>query len=288
MKYIPVESVLYDLSLSMDPSLWNTSAANEWALKSLRSIGGLSLFQDKIEYYQVTNHTLKFPEGLRIFNMGQVYMPSIGYSQTDNNALLERIQRRMMHPHPELFLEGSYGYTDLGPNGQTIPASVNNNTSTYASKWRTLYKTTNAFCSACDPHNHIKCVPEYKELTDSFHFSFKDGIVCLNYKSFAESGEGYLMPDIEDLKESIRYYILYRIYESLCRTDQTQFNINERDRNMKLYSSFRLKAVGKIAEQNLNLGTMEVLRMQNNRMIRGNQFAKGFAGLNQPDQTAMF
>jgi len=179
MRYLPLDSVLYDLSLSMDPSEWNTSAAREFALSALRSIGGLSLFKDKVEYFQVTNHKLKFPEGLRILNQSQVYVPSIANTQVSNEALLERIQRRADSPHPELYLEGSSGYNNLGPYGQTLPASSEGVANTFASKWKVIYKSTNTFCNSCDPHNPSRCVPEYRESEESYTFSFKEGIVCL-------------------------------------------------------------------------------------------------------------
>lgn len=284
MRYVELESVLYDLSLAIDPSEWNSSAAKQFALSAIRGIGGLSLYQEKIEYFAVADHRLKFPDGFRVLNQSQVYYPSIANAVFTNEQLLERIQRRIDHPSPELFLEGSYGYNNLGPYGETVNGVMN----TYTNRWKSIYKSMNAFCSSCDIHNHSKCVPEYKQGQDSFTFSFRTGIVCLSYKAFAEKDGEFLLADVESLKEAIRYYILYRIYDSKCRAEQTNFNVNERDRCMKLYSSYKVKAVGDINQQNLDLGTMELLRIGNNKMIRSDEFGKGFSSLGQPNQSSLF
>jgi len=278
MSYVSIESLLYDLSLSMDPSTWNTSAAKEWALQSVRGIGGLSIYTDKVEYYVVSNHKLKLPEGFRVLNQIQIYTPSIANNLDINQQLLERIQRRIDHPSPELFLEGSSGYNNLGPYGQTISGTIN----TYADKWETCYKSSNAWCSSCDPHAPSKCVPEYKEQMDSIHFSFANGLICVSYKAYAEKDGEYLLADIPSLKEAVRYYVLYRIYDAACRVEPNQFSVAERDRCMKLYSTYKLKAVGDINSAHLDIGQMENLKMMNNKFIKGNAFDSGFRTLNQP------
>ena len=273
-KYTTIDSVLYGLSLTISPTEWNSNAALEWGLKAARMIGGLSLFTQKTEWFLVTEHTLKLPKDLRIINQIEVNKESITNTFQNNQELLDRIQRRINAPHPELFI-----------NMDTLDG-VNQD---HVMPWKMVYKSTGNFINVCNYKNVHYCVPEYKEEINALRFSFREGVIGMSYSAYASDGESYLIPDIEDYKEAIRRYILYQIYEAKCRVEQTQFNINERDRNAKLYSSAALRAVGKVNESKLDTNTMENVKNLRNRMIpRSNLWEKGFHDLGKPESGRLF
>lgn len=268
-KYVPIKTILYDLSLSLDPSEWNTSVVTEWALKASRKMGGVSLFKDNIEWYQIVDHTLKVPSDLKVINQIEVYKQSLTYNTAQNATLIEKIRRRTDHPHQEIFVEATEGHK--------------------GSDYRPVYKSTGHFINACNYENIGTCVPEYREETNLLRFSFREGIVAINYLGYAKDGKDYLIPDIEDYKEAIRYYILYRIYDTKCRVETTQFNIAERDRNYKMYTSLAMKAVGKVNEASIDTNTMENLKNMRSRMIsRSNLWEQGFANLGKPESGKLF
>ena len=167
MRYVPLKTFLYSLSLSVPPEEWNTSSAMQWGITAARRIGGLSLFSTKVEYYQVENHVLEKPESFRTLNQFEVYWPSLSNSSTDNTVLLDKIQRRVDSPHPELFINGEYGFTDLNTSMSTTNKKA---------LWRVLYKSNGHLINTCDTHNIKNCVPQYLEDMNNFKFSFKFNI----------------------------------------------------------------------------------------------------------------
>ena len=271
-KYTPIDSVLYGLSLTISTTDWNRNSAVEWGLRAARMMGGLSLFTDKVDWFLVTEHTLKVPTDLRILHQIEVNKESLTNSYSDNTILLDKIQRRINSPHPELFL-----------NMDTI-GTVNK-----SAPWRMVYKSTGSFINACNFDNIRNCVPEYKEDGNTLKFSFKEGVIGMSYAAYASDGESYLIPDIEDYKEAIRRYILYQIYEAKCRVEPSQFNLSERDRNAKLYSSAALKGIGKVNEAKLDTNTIENVKNIRSRLLpRSNMWEKGFHDLGKPESGKLF
>lgn len=273
MNYVPINSVLYQLSLDIDPSEWNENSVLEWALSSARQIGGLSLFTTVTEYYQIVDHTLKKPTGLKTLNQIEVYSPSLSYTSYTNAEILDRISRRTDAPAPELYLRDTTG---MWLNDKTNRP------------WRAVYKSNGHFINACNTSNIRNCVPEYIEEMNSYKFSFKDGVIGINYLAYAKEGGEYMIPDIESYKLAIQTYVAYKLYVIKARSEQTQFNVSERNRLAKDYTSLSLKAIGAVNQASIDVGTMESVKNIRNRFVSGNQFESGFQGLGKPTKNTLF
>ena len=274
MKYVPIKSILYDLSTTIDPSEWNESTVVEWALKAARKIGAIDMLVPKHELCEVVGHTLKKPDDLKALTQVWVFTPSLSpyYDSSSVLATLrQQVVDRLRVPNPDIWLEGILN----GRGGHVNPSK----------NWRVLYKNAGNPMMPCLEER--TCLMEYREEGNVLKVTPRSGILLLSYMAYQKDSEGFLIPDNENFKEALVNYVLYRLFDARMKGEQTQYNQSERAMHLQRYNILAARAKGEI---NLpDVGTMENLKNLRNRMMpRGNMFESGFQALNQPESGHRF
>ena len=101
--YISVNSILYDLSLTIDDRYWNQNKMTEWAHKALRLIRSDVMLESKLIYLEVSNHKATLPSDLK-------YLTQIAYT-----------------PNSYTCCTGTHGELDLPPTSELLCNYVINN-----------------------------------------------------------------------------------------------------------------------------------------------------------------
>ncbi len=261
MNRVPLKTILYQLSLDLDPSLWNESTVLEWALKATRKMGGISLYKDKTDFLLIEDFKLQLPKTLKHLGQIFVYLPTVNKPDIDVDAVIEEIRQKTLAPNP------SYFVTHAPLQGMV------------AKRWKVVYDTPGVLapCSGI-----ASCFLQYKNHREYLNFNICSGIVMVNYKEYAQDGEGeYLIPDNETYKEALIHYIMYKIYDGKIKAYPTKENINERQWHLQRYSFLQAKAVGEINEP--TEAQLENLKKQSQKMIGNlNLYERGFMTFGTP------
>ena len=101
-KFISIKSVLYDLSLTINPSLWNQKTMIEWVLKGLRKTDSESVYKDETYYAIIENHKIKLPDDLRYVNQ-VFYYNHTAQSKESLPDTLKRIIKSETFPDAVIF-----------------------------------------------------------------------------------------------------------------------------------------------------------------------------------------
>lgn len=261
MKRVPLKTILYQLSLDLDPALWNESTVLEWALKATRKMGGINLYKDNIEYFEIKDFKLQLPDTLKYLGQIFVYLPSINKNHINLQADIEEIEKKTLAPSP------SYFVTHAPLDGIVTK------------KWKVVYESPGLIVPCM---NIGTCFLQYKNHHDYLQFNIRNAIIMMNYKEYAQSEEGeYLIPDNENYKEALTHYIMYKIYDGKIKASPTKENMSERSWHLTRYNFLQAKAIGEINKP--TEAQLENLRKNSLKMIGNlNLYEKGFMTFGTP------
>ncbi len=186
-KYISINSVLYDLSLTLPERLYNENQMSEWAHKALRLIRSDQMLESKLALLTIEDHKVELPSDLK-------YLIQVAY-KVENSITNDT----------DLILPTDSSLADqlLQVTGTTFP-------------WRAMRLTTNPYHgSICLDEQIIQCTDCSHTFSVSSNLvltsTLQEGLILVAYMGYPVDEDGSaLIPDDEELKEAILYYLLYR------------------------------------------------------------------------------
>lgn len=250
MNKIPLRSILFQLSLDLDPNEFNESVVLERAMSAALSIGGVHLYTDKWALFEFTNYCFDLPADLKM--LGQVFY----YTGTDKT--LVQVKAELLKQMPQ----------------SSVDYLVNNYINRKGSNlWRSVYESTAPTLSPC---TGIKgCFVQFKNENKHLSTNIPKGVFLVTYKALSEDEEGeYLIPDLEEYKSALIHYVMYKHYDKLCNVEASNANMTQRKWHLERYDFKKKQACAKVNEPTLN--QYENLRKYRNKMITNNQFERGF------------
>lgn len=256
-KYIPINSILYDLALTIDDRYWNEAKMLQWLIHGVRQINIEALFVDNVSVLEVVAHKAQLSQDF-------MYLTQIAYSVED---VVGNCSSDIGLDGPENFISGIID--------ADCAASVN---------WKAMRLTTNPYhksicmdstimnCAACE---HSFSISPSGVITTTL----PSGTILVAYKGYPiDSDNHILIPDDETLKEALLHYVLYRYWMS-------KYQMKEDGADSRL--KFHLSMWATLSKKSMNLNLPDVNQLENlkaihNRLLpRTNRFQQLFLTLNQ-------
>lgn len=261
MKRIPLKTVLYQISLDLDPNLWNESTVLEHSLKAARKMGSIHLYSDKLEYYTFDNYKFTYPKNMKYLGQVFIYNSSINKPTATNQILLDELQRLTLAPHPEYFITHA-------------PSTTRSR-----NKWALVYDNPGVMTPCM---NIGSCFLQMKNHQEYAELNVCSGLVMLSYKEYAVNTDGeYMIPDNENYKEALTHYVMYKYYDGKIKADASQENTRERSWHLQRYAILSAKAVAEVNEPTEN--QLESIRKNQNKLLGGlNMAERGFIQFGTP------
>lgn len=258
-KYIPVTSVIYDLSLTIDDRYWNEAKMIEWVNKGAQLLATSQMLEGKLAIMSLVNHKAELPEDFK-------YLTQIAYNTTNVCSSTST------DCFPELNLPDN---SDLGSKLDDLTLTLN---------WKPMRLTTNPFhTSICLDSSITSCPNCDHEFSISTSLvltsTLKEGTILVAYLGLPkDSDNNLLIPDSEEVKEALLHYALYRHWMS-------RYSMKEDGAEQRMKHHLTMwNTLGKKAAGNLNLpdvNELENIKNMFNRLVpRDNMFAKFFIPLN--------
>ncbi len=255
-KYIPIDSVLYDLSLTIDDRYWNESKMIQWLIHGVRQINIEALLVDNVVAVEVTSHKASLPSDF-------VYLTQIAYSTNDNLASC---------------------VSDVGLDGpENFVNAIVDSDCAGTVTWKPMRLTTNPYhksiclndkilnCGACE---HSFSISASGIVTTTL----QSGTILVAYKGYpVNDKKKILIPDDETLKEALLHYLLYRYWLS-------KYQMKEEGSDSRV--KFHLGMWATLSKKAMNLNLPDVSQLENlksihNKLIqRTNRFQQMFLTLN--------
>jgi hypothetical protein len=268
-QYIPIDAVLYNLSLDIDPPHYNEHKFKEWAIRGYRKLNSIDKFAEKVSLIQVTEHKAQLPADVK-------YINQIAYKQslntTEDQALL-----------------------DLLGIGETEEQFINTenwlNRLRRVTAWKPMKRSTNSFIYTVGLSSNIFPNLEAVECCDHEYTvdqglcltsTLRTGYIWISYLAYATDERcRILIPDDEDLKDAIAHYCMYRFWNSKV-IGGDKLARAERDWNLSQYQVLLAKAAGKLNSPDAD--AFENIRSITTRLLPRAEHAKGFySKLNQTE-----
>lgn len=259
IKYIPLRSILYDLSLTINDRYWNDSKMMEWLARGYRQMNISNLLTTKVKQLEVLNHKTQLPTDFK-------YLIQI----------VEFIGGNVSCENETLYLPSG---TELSTQKLSyIP-------------WRPMRLSSNPF------HNSICLDKSLMYCTDCNHefgispslvvtTTLQAGIIMVAYMGYPTDEDGELLiPDDETLKEALLHYVLYRYWMSKAQMLEQGADKMEQ-KHLHMWNTLAIKA------KNLNLpdvNELENLSAQLNHLVpRENRFQQMFLTLGNREHLSKF
>lgn len=255
--YVSIKSVLYDLSLVINERFWNENQMLEWAYKALRLIRSDSMLVGKLATLNLIDHKAELPDDFK-------YLIQIMYQFVDS-ATAATIDNMIFPPD------------------STLPDQLNQPVASMLT-WKPMRLTSNPYhasicldqsITACPGCTHSFSVSNDLVITSTLQAA-TIMVAYLGYPTDPVTGEG-LIPDNEELKEAILYYLLYRYW--MAKYNMMEDGADSRMKNyLSMWNTLSKKAAGNMNLPDVN--EMENIKNIFNRLVpRENQFANGFLTL---------
>lgn len=270
INYVPIDKVLYDLSLTIPESSWNETKFREWAHAGAIKIAPETIFQDYTSLAVLNNHKALMPVGYKYINQIMIN------TNQDRSDLLVDIVRT-------LNLENAEDNPALNAmdNPELLPARVMD-AYRESNHWEPLKRTSSTFMKA------IHCVDDFWECPScKYEYSVsangiitstaKTGYILISYKSYPRTEEGVLLvPDHPDFLEAVHHYVLMKYHSSQVLLNN-EGSYRERDWHLKRFATLSMKA------KSLNLpdlDTLENIKNEQTRLIpKTDRYDQAFIGL---------
>lgn len=194
-KFISINSVVPDILDTTDESLFSIADAIEFASKAMSQLDIYETFEEAVSIVRVSDYQADLPCGLLQVNQ-ILYKKDFNFTEADACECKNANQV----------------YKDFAAKNFISCDYVSNN-------WSPLRASTNAFLVSVlcpnSPNLITNCQHEFTILpTGKVITSFKDGWIIVAYLRAPMDEEGhFLIPDDEELIQSLRTYIMYRLWE---------------------------------------------------------------------------
>lgn len=286
IKYTSIESVLYNLSLTLDEQYWDETKMLEWAIQGFRKASLHNKFQTNVKIIPILAHKGVLPKDAVYINQ---ILRKTSFSPEETTLVSD-----LLNTPDTLDFTGTYtiyGASNLSKNAETLLTLKG---------WRAMLPSGNPFlksvhCTYNLPEHMNATSDQYYNFTsceDTYHVdpdmtvttSFKEGLLFVSYLCYAKDVDGHtLIPDEENLKEALMHYCMYSYWLSKSFLHE-QASVRERDWHLRRYQTLISKAVGRIDSP-----TIPQLEAYRNRLSsilpESNQFEKLFSTLNNKPYT---
>lgn len=245
-KFIPIQSVMYDLSLTIDDRYWNEIKFLEWANAGYRKLNLSASFVPAVCQLNVITHKATLPSNFKFLTQVAEYTGDACGTDSCNQVV-----------YSEKLLDE---YVDF--SYKTYVAEP--------TKWRPMRMTSNPYHdSICLDKNLINCTDCLNEFsidpsTLIVTTTLKSGLIMVAYLGYPGDKEGNLMiPDNQDVKDAIFHYVLYKHWMS-----KYQMSEDGSDSKMKFHLSMWQTAAMKAKNVDLpDVNTLENILAQQNKML---------------------
>lgn len=266
-QYVPIDTVLYDLSLSLDPPHYNEHKFREWAIQGYRKLNSKDKYSEKVALTSVSNHKAQLPTDVK-------YLNQIAYKE-----VLSDVEEQIIAD-----------YLGIGDTeSEYISLSNWSEKFTRFTSWKPMKRSTNSFIYTVNLDNSIFPTLNLQDCCDHEYAvdqalclttTMKTGYIWVSYLAYATDDNcSILIPDDEDLKDALAHYCMYKFWNSKVITGD-KLATHERDWNLLQYQTLLAKASGKLNSPDLD--GLENIRAVTTRLLPRAEHARGFySKLNQ-------
>lgn len=270
-QYVPIDSILYDISLTLEPPHYNEHKFKEWAIQGFRKLNSKDKFAEKVALVQITEHKAQLPTDVK-------YINQIAYKESLNTLEEQAI-------------------LDMLGLGDTEATYINTDNwiarFSKSTGWKPMRRSTNSFIYTVNLDNNIFpnlenidcCEHEYTvDQALCMTTTLRNGYIWISYLAYATDSKcRILIPDDEDLKDALVHYCMYKFWNSKVISGD-KLAIHERDWNLSQYQVLLAKASAKLNSPDTD--TLENIRAITTRLVpRAERYRGFFSGLNQIEQT---
>ena len=226
MKFTSVYSIFLKLKRDYNLTELNQADVIEWSAEALEAIGAIQIMEKKFKLLHVKNHLTELPAGLidiiqlfRVFGYeGKCLCDSTNtlvVAVPDNRKIkvIEDCDNSQNFCQEIIYIKDSK-YQDL--------------------EFKPIRKSTSSLflryaCEECDVMDDSDGQFDYYLYTQQLNnlvFSFKEGIVAINYFSVPTDKQGFpMIPDIYQVTEAVSKYIAYKYFSKYfyINGDKTSF-----------------------------------------------------------------
>lgn len=263
MKYIPLEAIVYDASLVIPEDQFNKTKATELAARGYRKLSLPAKYVTNTIILEVIDHKALIPDNL-------VEINQIAYTTSSSLEIIKSLESE---------------FDDESRNSELINVGgiVSTILDSKSSMWSPLKKNSSTFKPTNFSNDCRDCNQSYAlDLSCCITTTFKNGYLLVSYLGHTvnENGE-ILIPDNDNLKEALVYYILY--WNILSKKNRTKQDYADRDHYLQMWQTLSHKAVGQINEPTID--EMENIKNMTNRIIPKNMWRSFFNVLNDEQRT---
>jgi hypothetical protein len=257
-KYVSIKSVLLNFSLDIDDRSYNENTALNWAMAGYKKLRLEESLVPEVEVLEVKDHKAALPSNFKYLIQVVRWL-----GETSSSSLCNNLEAQDLPPTSSFKLF------------EAKRSQIN---------WRVMRTTSNPFhqsvCLAQPLTYCTDCEPEFFiDETLTITTTFKDGVIMVAYLAYPKDEEGYLLiPDDEDLKDALNYYIQYRYWNKKNMMMGGDRNAERlRDHALQMWQTLSMKS------KNLNLPDINQIEnlknMFNGLVPRSNRFQQMFMTL---------
>lgn len=273
MKYISINSVLYNLSLSVDESTFDETRFLEYALQGYRKMESSHKYIPEACLIAVSEHKATVPSNA-VHIIQAAYKATLSDDDLASMRQLLGIDEEPTIADPDNLatmaldatLRGMTGWKPMRPSSNSFLSTITETESIFPSN---VYFPQVESC--------IGCTHEYSiDPSMCMTTTLRQGLVYISYLTWVTDSDGrYLIPDDENLKEALFHYCMYRYHMSRIPTKENESRMTF---HLKQYELLKAKA-----QANLNQPTvdqMENIKNMTSRLVpRTNRFEGFFSQL---------
>ena len=278
MKYIPIDSVLFDVTSLIQEKEFNHKKFKEWAVLGFKKFPTYQKYREMFYISVVSDHKVPLPENF-------IHPLQIAYVNTtdiNNTSLLEELKIVMNFDSSKHNSSLQY-ITDP----ESLPKKAASLIQTYS--WKPLRLGSSTFSKIVDvpegalysAYNSscLECEHTYSIDHDCITTSFKDGYILIAYLGYHLDKDGnILIPDLPELKEAIVHFILYRYWLAKANLKE-QGAMQMAQMNLSRYALLKAKASAELSAPTID--QLENILNRTNRLIqRTNHYSNFFSTLN--------
>ena len=278
MNYVSIRSIFPTLAL--DRSQIDEYRILEWATEAYESINVKQEYEDKVAVINIENHKGRLPSGINSIS-SVAYLHNVSPNQEDWKSICELLSQedQVMCGCNITFSETNTGSLDVEPPA-TLPVNyyapnqyniqrvksqgiINNyslwmKSSFYSNNFSFMRLRKGAFstqihCSGCPNLSCFDCEHTYNVTPNGeIVTDFKEGVVCVAYKSIPLDNEGLVMiPDDPDIRKAINAYVSAKHWE--LRWNMKEQGSGERYQTfLNVAEKLMAKVKGKLGIRNID------------------------------------
>lgn len=255
--YIPIQSVLYDLSLTIEERYWNEIKMLEWLAHGFRKLNIPIALEPKTAQLEVVTHKATLPSDFKYLTQ-VVHVNQITQLESDT-FLAETIDPPENTTWTLATLNSFRDFTPMRLSSNPFHSTI------------CLDENQLVYCTDC---LHEFSISPSLVLTTTL----ESGTILVSYLGYATALNGdMLIPNDENLKEALLYYVLYRYW--LAKDMMMEQGAAQRMQHyLAMWQTASVKATGNLTLPDIN--QLENIKANHNRLVpRENKFQQFFTTL---------